>query len=151
PFSQCPAVGTDTSCEFLLVVTSSGAVQVFHDSTQPPVDGIEDTLVGVVNSSGSTINSLALSSSSDIFGFDGDGLCTLSGHPGGCPFGSTGYEGPNTSFSGINAAKTGGVVNFTGGLTNNATAYFSLEEALSTATLFGSPPTRAEQGGAANP
>ncbi|HEU5371377.1 MAG TPA: RHS repeat-associated core domain-containing protein [Gaiellaceae bacterium] len=149
-FSQCPPDGQDTSCG-VLVTISDGGTTVATDSTQPPIDGIEDTLIGVQNDSSSTIGSLQLSSNTDLFGFDGDGLCSVSPHPSGCPFGPTGYEGLGTSFSNINPAKTGGVVTFTSGLAPGASAYFSLEEALTGAMIVTGGPSVSEQGGPPNP
>jgi RHS repeat-associated protein len=149
PFRQCPAIGADTSCGVLVELTDTGT-QLYTDSTQPPFDNVEDTLIGVVNSSGATITSLALSSNTDLFGFDGDGLCTQFPRPSGCPFGPTGYEGPGTSFSNINPGRTGGFVNFSPGLVPGQTAYFSLEEALTSATVFGGGPSPDEQGGPPN-
>jgi RHS repeat-associated protein len=148
PYNECPPVGLDTSCGLLIQATDSGYT-VLQDPSQGPFDGAEDTLIGVLNSSSSTINSIAVSADTDLFGFDGDGLCTQSPAPSGCPFGSTSYEGPNTSFSNINAGATGGMVDFTGGLAPGATAYFSLEEPLT--SVFTGGPTTAEQGGASNP
>lgn len=148
PYNECPPVGLDTSCGLLIQATDSGYT-VLQDPSQGPFDGSEDTLIGVLNSSNSTINSIAVSADTDLFGFDGDGLCSQSPAPSGCPFGPTGYEGPNTSFSGINAGATGGMVDFTGGLAPGATAYFSLEEPLT--SVFTGGPTTAEQGGASNP
>ena len=46
------------------------------------------------------------------------------------PDGTTGYEGPGTSYSDINSDGTGGVVNFAGGLPPGQSGYFSLEEPL---------------------
>src|ERR1019366_5521153 len=53
-FSECPAVGNDTSgCELLITVTAvngSGAVTAFTTATSSPdlgpYDGSEDTLIG---------------------------------------------------------------------------------------------------------
>ena len=88
PFRECPAVGADQSCGVLIYVTSSG-VKVLSDPSQGPYDGGDDTLVGVLNASDKALPSLALSSSTDIFGFDGDGICTYSGWTGAaqCPYG----------------------------------------------------------------
>src|SRR5437899_1095968 len=94
PFTQCPAIGLDTSCAILIVVGPGGALTVLQDNTQGPYEGIEDTLVGVVNQSGGPVSSIHLSSSTIAFGFEGDGICDASvvPHPVGCPFGPTGYE-----------------------------------------------------------
>lgn len=150
PFTECPAVGLDTSCGILLVISASGTT-VLGDNTQPPYDGVEDTLIGVVNESSRPVSSLALSSNTDLFGFDGDGLCAVAPGPAGCPFGPTGYEGPNTTFSGITPDTSGGVVNFTQPLAPGDSSYFSLEESLSATQVFSGGPTVSEQGGAGNP
>jgi RHS repeat-associated protein len=132
PFTECPAVGNDSGCQLLVNITDSGGT-VLSDSSQGPFDGIEDTLIGVVNNSSRSVGSIALRSSTDLFGFDGDGLCAYG--VTGCPFGTSGYEGPNTSFSDISSDYTSGVVNFSGGLAPGHAAYFSLEESLTGATL----------------
>jgi PEP-CTERM motif len=140
-FPECPAVGNDTNgCEFLitvLTVNASGAATSFNvtlaSPDQGPFDGADDTLVGVLNSSGATLNSLSLSSPLDIFGFDGDGAC--SGDYGTIPgcAGATdpsGYAPAGVTFSGVNASFTSGTVNFAGGLANGGSSWFSLEDAL---------------------
>lgn len=139
PFTQCPAIGADSSCGLLLDITSSG-VAVLEDPSQGPFDGDDDTLVGVINQSSSPVGSLTLTSTSPIFEFDGDGIC--SGDYGewlgseGCPYGLTGYEGPGTSFTEISSDYTTGGVVFSGGLAPGATAYFSLEAALSATSII---------------
>jgi RHS repeat-associated protein len=149
PFTECPAVGLDTSCEILVQVTDSSN-NILGDPSQGPFDGSDDTLIGVLNSSSDTITSIQLSSDTDLFGFDGDGLCTSSPQPAGCPFGPTGYEGPDTSFAGITSDESGGVVNFTSGLAPGQTAYFSLEEPLTATTVTVGGPSAGEQGGPVN-
>jgi hypothetical protein len=142
PFTQCPAIGADTSCGILITINANGSVSVDQDATQPPYDSIEDTLVGVQNNSTQTIPSLHVTGSANPeppFGFDGDGLCTFG--VSGCPFGPTGYEGPNTSFANIAADLLSGDVVFTGGLSPGGSAYFSLEGAISAQDLiFNTPP-----------
>jgi hypothetical protein len=142
PFTQCPPVGADTSCGILIVVTDQ-SVNVYNDPSQGPFDTADDTLIGIENDSSGTLYSLPLSSSEDIFGFDGDGICGLSSNTGkpyvprppACPYGPTGYEGPNTSFSGENSARTSGTVNFPAGLAPGKSTYFSLEEAIQTVNV----------------
>ena len=124
PFSECPAVGSDTSCGLLIVVNSDGSTSTYVDPAQGPLDDTEDVLVGVLNNSPSRVTSLPLSGSG-IFAFDDDGLCAAPNAPSGCPFGATGYEGPNTSFNFTD--ENDGSVTFSGGLAPAATAYFSLE------------------------
>jgi hypothetical protein len=127
PFQECPAIGDDQSCGILIYVTDSGAT-VLTDPSQGPYDGGDDTLVGVVNASDKAITSLSLSSDTDIFGFDGDGICTYSGWPAqsGCPYGPTGYEGPGTQLD-ANGSDSGKVV-FTNTLSPGGVAYFGLED-----------------------
>src|SRR5580704_16848235 len=79
-FSQCPAVDHDTSCEFLITVTDKG-VQVAQDPAQGPYDGEDDSLIGIQNSSSRAISSIPLSAENDLFGFDGDGLCSPGAQP----------------------------------------------------------------------
>lgn len=129
--AQCPAVGADTGCGPVITVTNTGATVSF--TGQGPYDGFDDTLVGVVNNSSLPINSLGLSSGLNIFAFDGDGIDTY-GIPGNGQD-STGYGGPNAYFTHINASLTAGTVNFIVPIASGGgTGYFSLENALSSAT-----------------
>jgi len=134
PFHQCPVLGFDTSCQILIEVLPSGSLQSYKDPSQGPFDGVEDTLIGVQNNSPNPVTHIALKGA-NIFGFDGDGLCSGKNEsggagfeppPAGCPFGPTGYEGPGTEFTIANTEE--GTVNFTGnGIPPGGTAYFSLE------------------------
>lgn len=141
PFNQCPALGFDTGCAILIVVEPGGSLVSYADPSQGPFDGIEDTMIGVQNESGSTVESIALQGTvfPGIFEFDGDGLCSGRNEsggsgflppPAGCPFGPTSYEGPNTSFTIANLNE--GTVNFLKGtLAPGKSAYFSLEGVIS--------------------
>lgn len=125
-FTQCPPVGADTGCGTLVTITAGGTATTEADPNQPPYDLVEDQLVGIQNNFRSAICSITLSSNTGLFGFDGDGLCTASPQPAGCPFGSTGYEGPGTSFSVVDS--NNGTIIFTPCLAPGKSAYFSLEE-----------------------
>jgi hypothetical protein len=129
-FAQCPAVGADATCGVIITINPDASLTI-TTTGQPAFDSpfFDDTLIGVINNSGAVQSSINLDGGSTaIFAFEGDGLCTASPSPGGCPFGPTGYEGPNITFSGINAGLTAGTVNFgAGGLATDSTAYFSLE------------------------
>jgi uncharacterized repeat protein (TIGR01451 family) len=139
-----------------LIVLGSGGAQVLSNPNNTcgtggtsacdgPFDGNDDTLVGIVNQTDVAIPTVALVSTSDIFHFDGDGIC--SGKYGttwlgetGCPYTTnpTDYEGPGTSFSGYGSGDgyTHGNVNFSGaGLGAGASTFFSLESALNSATF----------------
>ena len=137
PFSQCPPVGIDTSCAVLIVYNPDGSRVTLVDPTQPPFDGIEDTLVGVQNNSSSSISSTPLTGPF-IFAFDGDGLCTQSIRPAGCPYGPTRYEGRGSTTAIASTAPGGGdsfsftdvntgSVNFSPAIPPGGSAYFSLE------------------------
>ncbi|MHB8511957.1 MAG: choice-of-anchor P family protein [Actinomycetota bacterium] len=133
PFNQCPVVGADTSCELLIVFNADGSVGTYDNPALGPYDGIEDTLIGVENDTSAPISSVNLTSTTDAFGFDGDGLCSYA--VPGCPFGTTGYEGPGTSFTNISSNATSGTLNFTGGLAAGSHTYFSLEEHVGLSSL----------------
>jgi hypothetical protein len=154
-FSECPAVGADTSgCELLITVTSVGPLGVataftVTDSSpdQGPFDGSDDTLIGVLNSSGATLTAIGLlgPSGEDIFGFDGDGACSgYTPGPTATQCGSalqnpTGYGSAGASFALINPiTQNSGVVLLTGGLANGSSTWFSLEEALTATDLTSS-------------
>jgi hypothetical protein len=140
PFTQCPAVGSDTSgCKLLIYVTDSGAT-VLNDTSEGPYDGSDDTLVGIVNDSSTRLYSIALNGAgTDIFGFDGDGMCTevtITGCSSSSSAPTYGYAGPGVTYTNIANSNETGVVNFAGGLAPmGGTAYFSLEEAISTVEL----------------
>jgi RHS repeat-associated protein len=149
PFNECPAVGADTSCGVLIVIGDNG-VTILLDPSQGPFDGSDDTLVGVLNSSSAGVGNVKLAATAPVFAFDGDGLCTfLQG--AGCPFGPTGYEGPNTAFSGISADQTTGTVTFNGGLAPGTSGYFSLEVAITPTTFVAPGPTTGNLQGGGSP
>ncbi len=132
PFNECPVVGGDTSCGVLFIIQPDGSVTVLTDPSQGPFDTppVEDTLIGVLNKSSFPVSSLQLTSTSDAFGFDGDGICYVGTTPEapGCPYSTTttGYEGPDNTFT--VADSDHGTVNFTnGGLKPAASSYFGLE------------------------
>ncbi len=141
PFTQCPAVGQDTSCQLLLVVNADNTITVLGDSSLGPYDGSDDTLVGIVNNSKAAVPAITVTGpGSGLAGLDGDGLCTYS--VSGCPFGSTGYEGPGTSIKTDATLPDSAEIDFAGaGLAPGASSYFSLEGALTAASITGRPGT----------
>lgn len=134
PFSECPQVGESPSCEILLIVNPDNTVSVVSDPAVGPYDGGDDTLVGIINNSSSAVDAVTVTGDgTGLGGLDGDGLCTYG--VSGCPFGSTGYEGPNTKIVTDSTNLDSAEIDFTGGLAPKATAYFSLEGALNSAEL----------------
>jgi hypothetical protein len=124
---ECPSLGLSPDCSVVITINANGSNTITLTGIGP-YDGSEDSLVGVVNNGLTPLMSLFLSGPS-IFGFDGDGAGLLAA---GGPFGPTGYEGPNTSFTVVDA--NSGTVNFLGGgIPTGGTAWFSLEEDLSAA------------------
>ncbi len=142
-FSICPKIGLDTGgCQTVIVINPDGSPTI---ATNPgpnsgPFDGSEDSLIGVQNNSGQPISSLPLAGT-DIFAFDGDGLCTFTADITCTWPNPTTYEGPNTSFSITDASD--GSVNFTGGLADQASAYFSLEGVVTSSSLVVDVPIQA--------
>ena len=124
----CPAIGADTDCGIIVTLDPGSATLTV--TGQGPYDGTDDTLIGIVNNSGVTVNALHLSSLLAIFDFDGDGI-------GGNAVDLTGYGGPDTYFTGIDPSLTTGDANFIGGLADGATTYFALESALDDVAIFG--------------
>jgi hypothetical protein len=120
-FPQCPHVGAAFSCQLLITINPGGSLSFQSDSTVGPYDTFDDTLVGVVNQSGSLQSSISLTGPG-IFGFDHDGAGNMLSPPG---FGTTGYEGPNTNFA-INDVNHGDVL-LLNGLANGDSRWFSLE------------------------
>jgi hypothetical protein len=75
PFPQCPAVYADKSCQFLITVTNAGST-VEQDAGQGPYETSDDSLIGVQNSSSSSITALPVSApGTSLFGFEADGIC----------------------------------------------------------------------------
>jgi len=118
--AQCPAIGYSSGCSIVINIGTGGTANVTSTGVGP-YDNIEDVLVGVNNNSGGSLTSITLTGN-DIFGFDFDGLCTYVTCNYAAP---TGYEGPGTSFTIVDPNT--GTVNFTGGLADGGSAYFSLE------------------------
>ena len=89
-FKQCPPVDVNNGCQFLITI-NNGTETVLQDTNEGPYEGSDDSLVGVQNNSSSPVSELPLSvPSSELFGFDGDGICDVAAPiPSGCtPIGS---------------------------------------------------------------
>jgi hypothetical protein len=141
PFNECPQIGYAASCGILIVISNNGE-QILQDphnaasgvvnpnpGTQQPYEPSGDTLVGIVNESSKPIYGLRLSGAAtgtDLFGFDGDGICTYAtggsntngsgsgspvGGPGEPPAGYTGDSYCNASQLAGSAAAGGADLN----------------------------------------
>ncbi len=97
------------------------------DVSPTPYDGSDDTLIQVNNLSSTPLPSLNLSSTTDIFGFDTDGISAYTGLSSD----TTGYGSPDSYFGNIDPSLQSGTVFFTGGISAGGTDYFSLEELVS--------------------
>ncbi|MBV8551669.1 MAG: PEP-CTERM sorting domain-containing protein [Acidobacteriaceae bacterium] len=148
PTTSVNNAGADrTGCGVLITVAANGIASVSVTGTGP-YDGSEDTTVGVINHLTRILPALTVSDPTGAaFGFDGDGIQTftsVNGVPIGTA-GTTGYEGPNSTFS-LNAAGTILTITFSPGIAaNSGTDYFSLEGAPSTAIVV-TPGTVPEPG-----
>ena len=136
-----PPAGLASDCGAVITITDNGSGGVNFTVTTPgngnPYDGSEDTLIGVWNeTAATTVSAIALSSSLDIFGLDGDGMCTYYG-PGAVGTNSCSsadaagtdpgdYSGEDVSFAITDSFD--GTVSFNGGLAAGATQFFSLED-----------------------
>jgi hypothetical protein len=147
-FPQCPPVGANTGCQFLITITSGGAT-VAADPNPPnngPYEASEDALVGVINLSGAPVLSIPLSSTVNahggIFGFDGDGPCSssITNPTTGCSSDPSGYGGPGVFFTNIAANHMSGSVTFNPPLANGASTWFGLEEVLADGQITAGQP-----------
>jgi PEP-CTERM motif len=144
--SLCPAVGDATAgCDLVITVTNSGTTVATGPSfalAGGTYDGSDDTLIGIINNSTSALSSISLSSNTDIFGFDGDGIDTF-GVTGNSKD-TSGYGGPDSFYSGINPSATAGTVDFVTPLAaGGGNTFFSLEEALVPSQVVVTPPAPA--------
>jgi hypothetical protein len=140
--SICPAYGYATAgCDLVITVTNGGATVAAGPSygvANGTYDGSDDSLIGIINNSGKSLSSINLSSSTSIFGFDGDGVDTY-GAPGNAKD-TSGYGGPDSFFTNINSSDTAGTVDFVTALAaNGGSTYFSLEQALTPSQLNPTP------------
>jgi hypothetical protein len=138
--TAAPAIGTGavgsangtSTCGVLITINPSGST-ITTPGNGNPYDGSEDTLVGIQNNSGASLNSITLTSTTAIFGFDADGPCDTAYHSpqySWCSIpGFTGYEGPDNTFIGISGNFESGTVSFTNPIPNGESTWFALEGA----------------------
>jgi uncharacterized repeat protein (TIGR01451 family) len=157
PCTPALPVGSATGCGALITVTAvdgngnaiAFTVTIPNNGNGPgngnPYDGDDDTLVGIINSSGGTLTSITLNSTDTsfggIFGFDQDGPCGYGGLNVNCFNGAEArvdpgdYQGPNNTFTipaGTSCASFGtcyttGTVNFISAIPVGGSTWFALE------------------------
>ena len=81
--SSCPNVGTGIGCAYVVTVNPNGTVSISPGANTTATDASghgegDDVMVGVLNNSNAVVTSITLSGSGrdNMFGFDGDGICT---------------------------------------------------------------------------
>src|SRR5258708_36348393 len=80
-YTQCPAAGRDTGCQFLITIADSGPT-VAQDTPQPPYEGVADSVMGIQNNSPHIVHPISPAASSALlFKSDGDGLCNSASGP----------------------------------------------------------------------
>ncbi len=130
-FAHAPD-SANTGCNTLITFNANGTITVTVPDASP-YDGVEDTLVGVLNNSSAVITSISLSGS-NIFGLDGDGICVFT-FVGNCYCSASAkagtdpqdYYGPTSTFAITNA--NNGIVNFAPGIAaDGGSTFFRLEE-----------------------
>lgn len=163
---SCPNVGTGIGCAYVVTVNPNGTVSISPGANTTATDANghgegEDVMVGVLNNSNAVVTSITLSGTGrdNMFGFDGDGICTwnfaptsagtycATNGPSGAPsyatkngnkiVGNSGknpydYAGPNNTFTGISLSGNVGTVKFTTPLRPQASTFLGLEKAPTT-------------------
>jgi len=140
PFTQCPAIGEDTLCQYLIDVKSTTEPPVIiEDPSQLFYDGSDDVTVAVQNETGLPLSKVhigVLESGDNVFGLDGDGACapSITPQPSGCPFGPPGnvespfdYYGPDAGLAAEGTSTDAGTVTFPTPLATDQYTYFTLE------------------------
>jgi uncharacterized repeat protein (TIGR01451 family) len=172
PCTSALPIGSATGCGALITVTAvdGNGNAIAFTVTIPnngngagngnPYDGTEDTLVGVINSSGGPMMSMTLTATDTTFGgifhFDQDGPCGYRRSNNDCFNGAEpgvdpgDYQGPNNTFTvgaGTPCASSGtcytsGTVNFITPIPTGGSTWFALEglpQSLTEITQTGQP------------
>ena len=164
--SPCPTIGQNSyqgdntpyitaggGCNTLITIAANGSITTTVPNPNP-YDGIEDTLVGVVNNGTTPLTQLTLNGSG-ISGWDGDGICVYaaggaandtwtgqsSAYCSAAALAGTDpadYQGPNQTFTNYSSGDAVTVV-FSPAIATGGTSFFSLEEPPSTSLVVTSP------------
>lgn len=145
-------------CNVLITFEANGSIVTSFPNASTSYDqGGDDNLVGIINLTGSAINSVTLSGTTTPFAFDGDGACDSTGtgssgsgwtfggvlsgsvtltKPGGTAWASNpcgtvtsanSYGHQGITFTSISSSDNTGTVNFSGGIGSGSYNWFSLE------------------------
>lgn len=129
--AQCPAIGNDTTCGFVITVTDAGVAisatgQPTYNSPSEGGDFSVGTLIGVINNSATPLSTLGLSSPLQVFYFTHNGIDNYNGVQGN-GLDQTGYGGPNAYFSDTDTLRQNGTVHFITPIApGGGTTFFSL-------------------------
>ncbi len=129
--AQCPAIGNDATCGFVITVTDAGVAisatgQPTYNSPSEGGDFSVGTLIGVINNSSAPVSTLGLGSPLQVFYFTDNGIDTYNGVQGN-GLDKTGYGGPNAYFSDTDTLRKNGIVHFIAPIApGGGTAFFSL-------------------------
>jgi len=122
-----------TGCNVVITIPASGSITVVVKDVTP-YENSEDVMVGVVNNSSAPVGSVNITSTTGVFGLDGDGICVYTfvgsaycnaNQKAGIDPGD--YYGPTSTFSAISSNGNNGTVNFSPAIAAGASSYFSLE------------------------
>jgi hypothetical protein len=102
-FTQCPVVGANADCEYLVTAESDGDVVSAQDVNEWGLEPAgRSHLVGVQNDTAAPMCRVGVTGTNGSKIFDPAqswGVCEVARSPAECPFGETGYEGPGSTFS----------------------------------------------------
>jgi len=150
-----PYLTAGGGCNTVITIAANGSVSTATVNPNP-YDGVEDTLVGIVNNGTSAISQITVSGSG-ISGWDGDGICFFAagGAAGDTWSGASStycstsalngsdpqdYYGPNMTFANFSSGNSVTII-FNPPLAAGASTFFSLEEPPSVNLTVGPPVT----------
>jgi hypothetical protein len=127
---------TNGGCNLVITFNADGSIGTAAANTAVSYDnGGDDTMIGVQNNTNHAITSINLSSTNDIFGFDGDGACLYKvGASSPCASASSnGYSIASITQSNLGAGcgdvdRCGTVIFGGAGIAAGGSAWFSLED-----------------------
>ena len=129
--AQCPAIGNDATCGFVITVTDAGVAisatgQPTYNAPSEGGDFSVGTLIGVINNSSAPVSALGIGSPLQVFYFTDNGIDSYNGVQGN-GLDQTGYGGPNAYYSDTDTLRQNGIVHFITPIPpGGGTTFFSL-------------------------